>query len=311
MLTSALEHYRRQQVITAAGLIAARKARRKGGAREAAKVVALYQLAAARDAANAIPRMLDEQGIEADPAGAVVYTSLAGVASDGRPLDTLFDQASNDYAFGLMVVTQLQDVARIAAGIGIVSRPRVTGYARMLNPPSCSRCAILAGKFFKWNAGFERHPRCDCRHVPSSEALAGDLTADPNAYFKSLDPATQERIFTKKGAEAIRDGADPAAVVNARRGMSAAGTSRTTTRVIDGETFVVNVNRRTLSGSRLPGSGDGAVGPAPTDGPDLLGFLRESRPTTSPGRMTPEGIYEAAKDRAEAIALLRANGYIT
>lgn len=286
MLTSALEHYSRQQRITVAGLQAARRAKSQGPA-TVARVLTAYQLLAARDAVDAVPLMLAEQDIPDDPVGVVNYGTLSGTASDGRGLDTLFAQAETDMQFDMMVATQLQDVARIAAGIAIAMRPTVTGYVRMLNPPSCSRCAILAGKFFKWNKGFERHPRCDCRHVPSSEALAGDLTTDPKAYFDSLGPEDQARIFGKANSAAIRDGADMAQVVNTGRKMTVAG------------------------GRYIRGTGDGQIGPAPKGGPDLLGFLRESRPTTSLGRMTPEGIYAVAKDRAEAIALLRVHGYIT
>lgn len=292
MLTSGLEHYRRQQVITVAGLQAARRAKGRGS-RSVAQVVTAYQILAARDATESVPLMLDEQGIDAPAEGDVAYNSVSGQASDGRPLDTLFDQAETDAQFDMMVATQLQDAARIAAGIAIVSRPQVTGYVRMLNPPSCSRCAILAGKFFKWNKGFERHPRCDCRHIPSSESLAGDLTTNPQAYFDSLSEAEQRRIFTNKGAGAIRDGADPAAIVNARRNMASVG-----------DDYLV------ARGGKVRG-GSGA-GPAPAEGPDLLGFLREANAgvATGPGRLSPEGIYRLAGSRTEAIDLLRTHGYI-
>lgn len=53
--------------------------------------------------------------------------------------------------------------------------------------------------------------------------------SDPRAYFATLDEAEQNRIFTNAGAEAIRDGADIGRVVNARRGMTAAGGTTTTT----------------------------------------------------------------------------------
>jgi len=66
--------------------------------------------------------------------------------------------------------------------------------------------------------------------VPAAEDAPGDLTTDPRAYFDSLPAAEQARLFTKAGAEAIRQGADVAQVVNARRGMySAAGRALTTT----------------------------------------------------------------------------------
>jgi hypothetical protein len=95
----------------------------------------------------------------------------------------------------------------------------------MLSPPSCSRCVILAGRFYAVNAGFARHPRCDCVHIPVAESLHSEVTS-PRAYFDNLDPAEQDKTFTRAGAQAIRDGADPAQVVNARRGMQTAADGR-------------------------------------------------------------------------------------
>src|SRR5690606_34810087 len=69
----------------------------------------------------------------------------------------------------------------------------------------------------------QRHPQCDCIHVPAVEDTADDLRTDPRAYFDSLSEAEQDRIFGKAAAQAIRDGADMSRVVNARRGMYTAG----------------------------------------------------------------------------------------
>ena len=60
-------------------------------------------------------------------------------------------------------------------------------------------------------------------HIPSREDTADDLRTDPKAYFASLSPAEQDRLFTLAGAEAIRSGADIGQVVNARRGLYTAG----------------------------------------------------------------------------------------
>lgn len=309
MLTQALEHYRRQQRISAAGLIEARKARKRGPV-EVAKVVTLYQLAAARDAERSVGLMLEEQNIDPRPVGTVAHTALVGVASDGRALDTLFEQADTEWQFGLMVATQLQDVARAAAGLGIAARPQVGGYVRMLNPPSCSRCAVQAGRFFRWNAGFERHPRCDCRHVPTGDArMASELGLidDPNDYFGTLSKAEQDRVFTKAGAEAIRDGADVTQVVNARRGMSVAGTSQTTTRVINGETFVVNTRRRTLIPEQVGGR-DVFITREGTTKRGMASRQRTGRNMSA--RLMPESIYRVADSREDAIRMLRLHGYI-
>lgn len=290
MLTSATEHYARQQRITAAGLAAARRAWKRGDMAALISAVMAAQLVAAQEAAASVPLMLAEQDLSADAAGTVNARAFAGIASDGRQLDTLLAIPGTLGALDLIASTQIQDAARGAAGAAVVARPTVTGYVRMLNPPSCSRCAILAGKFYKWNQGFQRHPRCDCRHIPSSESLAGDLTVNPDAYFRSLTTAEQDRYFTKAGAQAIRDGADISQVVNARRGMTTAQfgsrraivtTEGTTSRGVAGRNFG---DLRKVKGER---------------------YRRSSRP-----RVMPETIYEVATDRADAIRLLRLNGFI-
>lgn len=104
---------------------------------------------------------------------------------------------------------------------GNASRPTgrgvSVGYVRMLTPPSCDRCVILAGTWYRWNSGFKRHPMCDCIHLPAAEVAAGELTADPAAYFRSLSAKDQDYYFGKANAEAIRSGADIFAIVNAQR----------------------------------------------------------------------------------------------
>lgn len=312
MLETALEHYRRQQRLTTAGLLAARRERTDPHA--AARVVTGFQLVAARDAVQSIADMLAEQNISIDPDAEVRPESVAGTASDGRPLDSLLAQAKTDKAFDLMVVTQLQDAARVAASMGVAVRDQV-GYVRMLNPPSCSRCAILAGKWFKWNEGFQRHPRCDCRHVPAHETNWHGLTTNPDDYFHSLPTAeelaakhpnltakmrqeagiySQEDIFTVKGAQAIRDGADIGQVVNARRGMQRAQVfGKDVWRSLEGTT------RRGYAYSQLRGqrSADRRA-------------KGERYFRTANVRLMPESIYALAADRADAIRLLKLNGFV-
>lgn len=230
--------------------------------------------------------MLAEQGIDPDAEAEVRARSLTFVASDGRSLDGLMDYARSPEVtrqmFDRIVLTQLSDVTRSASALGSAVRPAVTGYVRMLESPSCSRCVVLAGKFYRRNAGFKRHPRCDCRHIPSTENVAGDLRTDPDAYFASLSKSEQDRAFTAAGAEAIRNGADVAKVVNARRGMSTAQT--------------VTGRRRLVKR-------------------DVLG--RPMYTTTEGGRrglvrLMPESIVElAGGDRRELLRLLKSHGYIT
>jgi hypothetical protein len=211
------------------------------------RILAAGQLAAATASIGYVQQVLDETDQDAgDPAGVVQPAAFAGTASDGRNLGTLLDQApiQAKAAIGegltvpaalqrgqtfltMAALTQVSDASRgvIAADIG--QRPQDLGYVRMLNPPSCPRCVMLAGKWFRYNQGFQRHPRCDCRHVPSLENRAGDFRTDPYLYFKSLGTTEQENLFGRSDARAIRDGADIYRVLNlSHRGLPVAGSKQ-------------------------------------------------------------------------------------
>lgn len=257
---AAEEHYKSQQILAAATLAAARRiwagispvnldrSWSTGGPRLRALVTAAQKRAAANGAAY-VPKVIAQQGITAPAIAAVNVTEVAGTASSGAELALVLrtpiirtkqaiaggataEQALEDARSTLdgIVRTQLADAGRAGTSLAMAARPALHGYTRMLNPPSCDRCAILAGAFYRWNAGFARHPHCDCIHIPTVEDAADDLTTDPDEYFASLAEDDQDRIFTKSGAEALRDGADIGQVVNARRGMTAAGTTTVGTR---------------------------------------------------------------------------------
>lgn len=239
---------------------------------------------------------LGEQGQWATPDGLVDPDAFAGLAADGRSLDTLLRTpaitartliadgmepaqalAAGGRQLSMMVLTEVADAGRGAAGVQIAARPRV-GYVRMLNQPSCSRCVVLAGRFYRWNQGFLRHPRCDCKHVPTmvtdqAEAFAEGLIDDPYTAFERMSEAEQNRVFTNAGAQAIRDGADMYQVVNARRGMKYRGAF-------------------TSEGT----SKHGWAGQ----------ILRKGQK-----RMTPETIYRLNPNREQAVEALRSQGYIT
>ena len=250
---AAADHYQQQQRL---GAITASGAKRlwsqigddfdAGYARIESRMLELVtagQQAAAATGAAYISKVLYETEQVDLPVTTVDPASFAGTAADGRDLGGLFygsvttakeavkNGASLDAALlqgrnelVKLALTTVADANRESIGAAMGARPAVEGWVRMLNPPSCGRCAILAGKFFRWNAGFQRHPRCDCRHIPASEALAGDLTTDPYAYFKSLSGAEQEKLFGRIEARAINDGADIYRVMNTKtRGLATGG----------------------------------------------------------------------------------------
>lgn len=290
--------YRAQQRLSVVTVVAARRAWSGMGedfdrswATVGPRLVVLAaaaQLAAARNGAAYVPAALEETGQPNDPAGEVEPRAFAGTAPDGRTLDGLLVGAvveaktavgqgspvSEALARGgrwldMATQTLVADAGRQASGVAIAARPRV-GWVRMVNPPCCARCAILAGKFFRYNQGFQRHPRCDCTHIPSVEDRADDFRTDPQALVRN----GQVTDLREAERRALDDGADLNQVVNSRRGRSGMTTTEGTT-------------RRGLAGKRL-------------------GAPRGRRAA----RLSPEGIYAQASTREEAVDLLRQHGYL-
>jgi hypothetical protein len=199
------EHYKTQQALIVATLALVRREWARMGPDFDVSWAALgrriLQLGAARSGAAYVPATLAELGTPVEPEAEVVPAAFAGVASDGRPLDSLLGEsvikakvargggapvdealAVGGRALDMYVHTQVADAARGAASVAIVTRPTI-GWVRLVNVPCCSRCAILAGKWFGWNDGFERHPQDLCRHIPAPENLSGDLGTTPAALF--------------------------------------------------------------------------------------------------------------------------------
>lgn len=208
---------------------------------QALAVMGTSQATAAASAGLYVDDVLEAQGLPIDSSGRVRSLAFAGIASDGRPLASLLLEpsitsqsqikqgasvaralSSGRFVLDMISRTQVADAGRVAVGTAIVARPHAHGYVRMVVGKTCARCLILAGRRYKWNAGFQRHPRCDCRHVPVAESVPDDVSTDPKAYFDSLDRDGQDELLGTDGAEAVRNGADMAKVVNARRGMQTA-----------------------------------------------------------------------------------------
>ena len=268
--------------------------------------VSRLQLDAATRGAGYGGNTLADQGLYEAPEAWVDPSSLAGVSSRGASLGAALYSAiphTKDLIAGGMpervalsrgrevlqmsAAAQVADAGRTAAGLDTFARPKV-GYVRMLNPPSCSRCSVLAGRFYRSNEGFRRHPRCDCVHVPTTRTEAASsegLVHDPYAYFESLSEAAQDKTFGKAQAQAIRDGADLFQVVNARRGMSYAGVSsdgsRRGQRVASDFTREGTTRRALWGGANPKGK-----------------------------RLTPDAIYAQGLPREATLDLLAKHGYL-
>jgi hypothetical protein len=318
VLQAAADHYLRQQQLSVATVRALRRAWQKLHVADLdsswpafLKAALPLLVAAQRNSAAAsvdyVGAALAEQGETVDPDADVASRALSGVASDGRDLSTLLYSpvtvVKSRIATGVLVdaamvaglehldritATQVQDAGRVAAGLAVTVRRHV-GYVRMLRLPSCTRCAILAGRYYKWNTGFARHPRCDCQHIPATENTQGDLRTDPAAAVRSGQVTGLSRAETR----AIGDGADISQVVNAHRGMRSAQVYGHDVKITS-----EGMTSRGLAARRLGG--------------DLQKVPGQRYRVSRTPRLMPESIYQAAAgDRDEALRLLRRFGYIT
>lgn len=174
---------------------------------DVARVIGLHQTAAAFQAQTAIAAMLAEQDID-EPAQAVLVT--ASFTTTLERSTAMLEQTRTDYEFQRVVSSLVQDAGRSAESVATTVRPRI-GYVRYLSPPSCSRCAVLAGRVYRYSQGFQRHPGCDCTMIPTTVASA-DFTQDP------IDLMERGLVtgLSKADRRAIADGADFNQVVNVR-----------------------------------------------------------------------------------------------
>lgn len=330
---AALEQYVAQRRLASLAIAGARRAwKRMRGRRwesawrddvgpQVAAVVAAGQEAAASRSAQYMTEVLDELGLDSTSPTELVPSALSGVAGDGRSADSLtygavITAAKAQYGSDVADLTQreaeaaalaeaedyleamvadlMAEAARAAETVAFEQREWLTGYVRMIEPGACSRCAVLAGRFYLFNEGFLRHPRCRCVHIPASETLLDDPRTNPNAYFDSLSKAEQDRIFTTAGADAVRAGADISQVVNARRGMSTAQQNPR------GWIPRGRLDAVTMFGRDVFVTTEGVTKRG------VYGKVRGKKPV----RLMPESIVALATDRADLIRLLKVYGYI-
>lgn len=290
------------------------------------RAVAAGQLVAASTGQPYIEAMVRADGLAndyAEHASRVEPRAFSGAASDGRPLESMLylpvirtktliqggltlQEAMTSGLFQLqrMAASEVADAGRGAAGVAMVANKRVTGYVRMVRAGACSRCAILAGRWYRWNADFQRHKRCACYGVPATDARPG-RHLNPMSFFNGLSRAEQDRRFTIGGAEAIRNGADIYKVVNAGRstqtldayGRKVVATLEGTTR--RGEYFQqMRREAEQRTGQRFARTGA-----------DVEQGLPRFHLRTP--RLTPGEILKLSDDRNELIRLLRRFGYLS
>ncbi|MCP3758205.1 hypothetical protein [Streptomyces sp. TBY4] len=272
-------------------------------------VMAGGQLAAASGTEPWLQSLLgdDEDRASSDR---LIPSSLVGVTGNGLPLaDVLMSpmwsalrlvtagapvvqaMARGQVLLDLLVRTTIADTGRAADSVGMVSRPAITSYVRVVEAGACNRCVILAGNEYGVSSAFARHPRCHCSMEPVTRDHKPTPTS-PKTLYDAMSAAQRHKVFGAAAVRAIDAGADIGQVVNARRGMTSATVyGRTVQATTEG------ITRRGLAGQRrknfdkLPGN--------------------RYRTARTP-RLMPEEIYRQARgDREHAVRLLRRNGYLT
>lgn len=256
-----------------------------------------------------IPTVIEDTGQRLyAPAYDVAPSALVGTAGSGVPTEVLAysavvhaktavgtgateAQALATAATYLSTATGtlLSDTGRTAEKMAGNAR-RVTWYVRMLTPPSCGRCVILAGKETTARTAFLRHERCDCKNVPQVESIDTDLAVNATEYLESLDDVgLAKALGSKANAQAYKDGADLNQLINAYRRKGAVSTAQQYGRTV----------KYTTEGTTRRGLAYRA-----------MSQMRGDRSGARPLRLMPESLYQIAKDPADARRLLRLYGWI-
>lgn len=204
-LASARRNYRLSALISQRAVTEAKKARGKGTV-AVASVVAAHQITQAQTSQAAVAQMLVEQEIDVL---ADALLNLASFTTATTDLERMLDSIQTDFDFERLVESIVTDAARAAESVSVAVRPHIY-HVRFVNPPCCSRCAILAGRVYKWSTGFQRHPGCDCSMIPTT--VASPLRQDPEQLVRD----GQVTGLSKADHQALEDGADLGRVVNIR-----------------------------------------------------------------------------------------------
>jgi hypothetical protein len=244
---------------------------------------------------------------------------FVGVAGDGMPVSSMaygaVVQVKHAVARGIDVAealsrggrhltlssgTMLSDTGRAAEKVSGGAH-RVKTWTRMLNPPSCGRCVILAGKTFRQAEAFNRHPGCDCRNVPSSEDTGDDARTDPKAYLDGLSADEQDRILgSKANGQAFRDGADMNQLINAYRKAGAVRPAQ-----VHGVDIKYTREGTTRRGHAYWQMSQAQYIKEQSVFKDGSKYYRLKSP-----RLMPESIYKIAKDQDDAKRLLKLYGWV-
>jgi hypothetical protein len=291
--------------------------------------VAAAQVTAARQAVPYTNAVMDATGV-ARGGPLLVPEAFGGVSREGRSVAPEMFAAVTTTKRLISAGSGVPAAFRAGATVmSIIAKTLVTdagrsadktlstgkGYTlsvRVVSAGACSRCAILAG-VTGYRTDFDRHPSCRCTSMPIVDNTPPEgFYASPSDYFGSLTAAEQERVFTKAGAEAIRAGADPVKVVNARRG------ALTSTKRPDGSYSLARL-RPTVIGRKADGSpltvyatreGTSARSSWARAQNDLAKQGDQRYRRTQTLRLMPEAIMSMSQTPERAVELLKRYGYL-
>jgi hypothetical protein len=205
-LRTARRHYGLSALIANRAAREARKARRRNaGSAAIATVVLTHQVAAAQEAEISVGDMLAEQEIDSI---ADALLEVLSFTTDPATLTRMIEKVDTDWEFDRLVESIVQDAARAAESVATAVRPNIW-HMRFVSTPCCPRCAVLAGRLYRYSEGFLRHPNCRCTMVPTT--VAGEPQDPDDLVRQGL-----VRGLSEADRRALADGADLGRVVNVR-----------------------------------------------------------------------------------------------
>ena len=213
MLQTSERYYRTAARLAQRAVIMARRA---ATPEAAALVVMQYQATEANEAAIAATAMLAEQGLRDRPEAKIVPLAFTTGAAEVKGM---LSQIETDWQFDRLVSSLVQDAGRAAQLTDVTTRPHVR-HVRHLNLPSCSRCAVLAGRVYRYSEGFRRHPGCfpegtvvsgPAAHGATRRWYEGELVVIHTASGKKLTATGNHPVLTPQGwlpANLLAEGGD-------------------------------------------------------------------------------------------------------
>lgn len=270
-------------------------------------IVAGGQLAAGQSTEAWLEALLGADPDQPD-SDRLIPAALLGVDGSGRPMAEVLmapmwvalrmvtggapvvqAMARGQVLLDVVVRTAVTDTGRAADSVGMITRPAVTSYVRVVESGACSRCVILAGREYGVSSAFARHPRCHCSMEPVTREHR-PTPVDASDVFNQMSDAQKKKTFGQAAVKAIDAGADIGQVVNARRGMASA--------TVFGRRLQITtegVTKRGIAGRRLQ---------------DFQKQPGRRLSVSRTPRLMPEEIFRIADDREHAISLLRQHAFI-